>query len=248
ELSGCQGAELPLLLAFCDEAALALENAQLYRQGLQAKSLLLAEMHHRVKNNLQTIAALLSMQKRRARSDWERNALAESVARIQSIASIHDLLSHEDIGLATVRDVAQEVVSSVTSALTNTGVHVQFTFEDEGVQIPSREATVLALVLNEVVTNAIQHGFASRETGTLRVAVRQQDTDVEIEVIDDGAGLPSGFSLDHSGGLGTQIIHTLVTKDLRGSFTLYPAGAHGTRALIRFPAATLPNASTFMPS
>ncbi len=251
EPNGFRGAELPLLLAFCDEAALALENAQLYhqvRQGLQAKSLLLAEMHHRVKNNLQTIAALLSMQKRRARSDWERNALAESVARIQSIASIHDLLSHEDIGLATVREVAQEVVGSVTSALTNTGVHVQFTFEDEGVQIPSREATVLALILNEVVTNAIQHGFTSREFGTLRVVVRQRDADVEIEVIDDGAGLPSGFSLDRSGGLGTQIIHTLVTKDLHGSFTLYPAGEHGTKALIRFPAATLPHTGIFMPS
>ncbi|MCL4508796.1 MAG: GAF domain-containing protein [Chloroflexi bacterium] len=239
EPHGFQQAELPLLLAFCDEAALALDNAQLYQEvrwGLQTKSLLLAEMHHRVKNNLQTIAALLSMQMRRAKVASERIALAESIARIQSIASIHDLLSHEDIGLASVRDIVQQVVGSVTSALTSTGVTVHYDIEDHTLQIASKEATILALVLNEVVTNAIQHGFAQRETGTLRVAVRRHLNEVSVEVLDDGSGLPSGFSVDGSGGLGTQIIHTLVSKDLHGSFTLIPSPGGGTLAVIRFPA------------
>ena len=227
-----------LLSAFANEAAIALENARLYeevRRGLQTKSTLLAELHHRVKNNLQTIAALLSMQQRRARGEAERAALGESVARIQSIAAIHDLLSREDIGSAPVRDIAQQVVGSVTAALSATAIHVRYDIGEGAPQIASKEATVLALVLNELVTNAIQHGFAGREGGTITVGIRAQGEEVEMRIRDDGRGLPPGFSVER-GGLGMQIVGTLVTKDLRGSFTLEDVG--GTLATLRFPART----------
>lgn len=228
--------DVQILSAFTNEAALALENAKLYeevRQGLQTKSTLLAEMHHRVKNNLQTIAALLSLQQRRARGPDERTALAESVARIQSIAAIHDLLSHEDIGIAGVRDVVQQVVGTVTTALSATSVRIRYDAHPSNPQIASKEATVLALVVNELVTNAIQHGFEGRVRGTIGVGVRLEDEHVVVEVRDDGNGLPEGFTLDGNGGLGMQIVRTLVDKDLHGSFSLHTAG--GTVAMVRFP-------------
>ncbi len=226
-----------LLSAFTNEAAIALENARLYeevRQGLQTKSTLLAEMHHRVKNNLQTVAALLSLQQRRARFPSERSALAESVARIQSIAAIHDLLSHKDVGVAGVRDVVQQVVSSVTSALSSVDVRVQYEQAGESPRIASKEATVLALVLNEIVTNAIQHGFAGRSIGSIVVHIHSEGGQVVVQLRDDGAGLPDGFSLDRNGGLGVQIVRTLVGKDLRGTFSLVSDG--GAVATITFPA------------
>jgi two-component system, sensor histidine kinase PdtaS len=228
--------DIHILSAFTNEAALALENAKLYeevRQGLQTKSTLLAEMHHRVKNNLQTIAALLSMQQRRARGPDERSALAESVARIQSIAAIHDLLSHKDVGVAGVRDVVQQVVSSVTTALSATTVSVHYDAHAGDPQMASKEATVLALVANELVTNAIQHGFEGRDHGAIRVGVWLEGDDVVVEIRDDGTGLPAGFTLDRDGGLGIQIVRTLVDKDLRGKFTLRDDG--GTVATVRFP-------------
>jgi two-component sensor histidine kinase len=229
--------DVHILSAFTNEAALALENAKLYeevRQGLLTKSTLLAEMHHRVKNNLQTIAALLSLQQRRARGPDERSALAESVARIQSIAAIHDLLSRQDVGIASVRDIVHQVVSSVTSALSATAVRVVVEADPANPQIASKEATVLALVVNELVTNSIQHGFAGRERGVIHVGVQVDDGQVVVKVRDDGRGLPDGFTLDRSGGLGVQIVRTLVDKDLRGSFALHSDG--GTVATVRFPA------------
>lgn len=236
--------DVQILSAFTNEAALALENANLYeevRQGLATKSTLLAEMHHRVKNNLQTIAALLSLQQRRARGPDERVALAESVSRIQSIAAIHDLLSHGDIGAAGVRDVVQQVVGSVITALSGTTVQVRYDANVENPQIASKEATVLALVVNELVTNAIQHGFEGRDHGVIDVGVRTEGEQVVVAVRDDGAGLPSGFTLERDGGLGVQIVRTLVDKDLHGSFSLH--ADEGTVATVRFPAGAMASAA-----
>lgn len=236
--------DVQILSAFTNEAALALENANLYeevRQGLATKSTLLAEMHHRVKNNLQTIAALLSLQQRRARGPDERMALAESISRIQSIAAIHDLLSREDIGAVGVRDVVQQVVGSVITALSDTTVRVRYATDAETPQIASKEATVLALVLNELVTNAIQHGFAGRQGGAIEVGVRMQDGQVVVEVRDDGAGLPADFTMERHGGLGVQIVRTLVDKDLHGSFSL--RAEDGTVATVRFPTDAVPLAT-----
>ncbi len=229
-----------LLSAFTNEAAIALENAKLYeevRQGLDEKSTLLAEMHHRVKNNLQTIAALLSMQQRRAKVESERTALAESVARIQSIAAIHDLLSHKDIGVARVRDVVQQVVTSVTSALSAVEVTVHFAPGGEQAQMASKEATVLALAINELVTNCVQHGFAGRERGSITVAITEGTGSVTVMIADDGRGLAPDFRLETQSGLGMQIVRTLVENDLHGHFQL--TSNHGAVATLRFPVSPL---------
>lgn len=215
--------EIEVLAAFANEAAIALENARLYdevRRGLATKSTLLAELHHRVKNNLQTIAALLSMQQRRAHSDAERAAFAESVSRVQSIAAIHDLLSREDIGVTSVEEVVKLVANSATSALSTVSVRVTVQAPKTPALIPSREATVLALVLNELMTNSIIHGFDGRDRGRIHVEIERDGELVRLAVCDDGSGLPDGFEPERDGGLGVQIVQTLVRNDLRGDYAL----------------------------
>lgn len=234
--------EIEVLAAFANEAAIALENARLYdevRRGLATKSTLLAELHHRVKNNLQTIAALLSMQQRRAHSDTERAAFAESVSRVQSIAAIHDLLSREDIGVTSVEEVVKLVGNSATSALSNISVRVTVQAPPAPALIPSREATVLALVLNELMTNSIIHGFEGRDRGRIDVDVERAGELVRLRVSDDGVGLPEGFDPERDGGLGVQIVKTLVRNDLRGSYSLAMHDGR-TVATISFPSALPP--------
>jgi len=232
--------EIDILTAFANEAAIALENARLYdevRRGLKTKSTLLAELHHRVKNNLQTIAALLSMQQRRSSTSAERAAFAESVSRVQSIAAIHDLLSREDIGVTGVEDITRLVVTSATGALSTISVRVQIQSRAGHALIASREATVLALVLNELVTNSIVHGFEGRDSGRITLTIDRDADLIRICISDNGRGLPDGFDPEKHGGLGVQIVKTLVRNDLKGSYSLRMHDGQ-TLATIAFPGVT----------
>jgi GAF domain-containing protein len=214
--------QVRLLSTFADEAAIAIENARLYEESQRAlaiKSALLQEMHHRVRNNLQTISALLAMQLRRVEPQSQgAKALRESAARIQSIAAIHNLLSREDVGVTTVNAVARQVVESAQATLVTSESPVKFAITGDAVRVGSRDATVLALVINELISNALTHGL-SAEGGRVEIAARLAGGMVTVEVRDDGPTHPPSLAA-HSSGLGLQIIETLVNEDLGGSFQL----------------------------
>ncbi len=212
-----------LLSTFADEAAIAIENARLYamsQRALAIKSALLQEMHHRVRNNLQTISALLRLQERRLDPDAPgAAALRDSVARIQAIAGVHNLLCRDDIGVTTVEAVARQIVESVQISLVAPERPVRFEIRGEPAKVGSREATVLAIVLNELIANAMSHGLASEGGHVIIEAIADGDL-ITVEVRDDG---PSHAAMEEAGsssGLGLQIIRTLVTEDLAGSFEL----------------------------
>lgn len=238
--------EVNLLLSFANQAAIAIDNAHLYeeaRRSLAVKSALLQEMHHRVKNNLSTVAALLSLQLRRAKSSDLARPLADSVGRIQSIAAVHDLLSKEQqVGITYVANIAKQIADIARNDLLFQGMRLTFKVEDAGVLLGSKEATVLALLLNEMVSNAIEHGFGAigepeeRRAGGI-ITIRSfytENGDVVVEVADNGKGLATDFDANGSSGLGLQIVRTLVNTDLQGEFTMSPAPDGGTVARITF--------------
>ena len=232
--------ELGLLQAFSDAATLAIENAQLYqdaRKGLDTASALLQEMHHRVRNNLQTVAALLSIHLRQEEDAPWAVHLREAVSRVQAIAAVHDLLSDESrLGGTTVDVIARHVADEAHHTLIPPGLRVDFDIAPSDVQVPSRQATVLALLINELVSNAVSHGFEGRAHGRISVDTERENGSVRVRVANDGVGVPEGFDPAESQGLGMRIVQRLVTSDLRGRFDIR-SGETGTVATLTFPVA-----------
>lgn len=229
--------QMDLLRSFSNTAAIAIEQARLYddaRRALMSTSALLQEMHHRVRNNLQTVAALLSMHVRRAGNEPWAWPLREAVNRIRSIAAVHDLLTREDIGVTTVNEVAKLVTNEASTTLVPPGAEYTFSVEGPPAIVSSREATVLAILINELVANAVLHGLEGRTQGTVRVEIALNAGTVMVHVEDDGHGFPPGFRADHDGGLGLQITQNLVSIDLKGEVALERSALGGGAVVITF--------------
>ena len=233
---------LGILQAFSDSAAIAIENAQLYQDAMhsvQTQSALVQEMHHRVRNNLQTVAALLSLQLRSAEDAPWATEIREAISRIQSIAAVHDLLSDETrLAGTTVDVIARMVAEDAHSTLIPPGIQVRFDIQTSNLTVASRQATILSLLINELTANAISHGFKNRDHGYVRIrAWEGEEGMANVEVFNDGHGVPPGFDPALSEGLGMRITQRLVTSDLKGTFTI-GSDEKGTTALLHFPIAT----------
>jgi two-component sensor histidine kinase len=206
---------------------------------LVSKDATIREIHHRVKNNLQTIASLLRLQSRRLGSDEAKLALEESTRRIRAIALVHETLSRASGEVVPFDDVVRPLVRLLEEALTAPERAVRFTVEGHAGEVSAEVATPLAVVLNEVMQNAVDHGFpaswADAEEAHVLLRIRRTDRALDIEVIDNGAGLPEGFTLGHATGLGLSIVQTLVTTELNGSIELRNAEPSGTRVHVRVP-------------
>ena len=200
-------------------------------QELLTKDATIREIHHRVKNNLQTVAALLRLQARRMDSPDAKSALEEAVRRVGSIALVHETLSQaveENVDFDEIADRLGAMVTDVGS--TEDGVGARVRREGSFGVISSEAATALAMVLTELVQNAVEHGQPS--VTEIVVRVERDGGRLTVEVEDDGAGLPDGFELDSSTSLGLTIVGTLVESELGGRLRLGPGAAGGTRAEI----------------
>jgi two-component sensor histidine kinase len=184
-----------------------------------------------VKNNLQTVAALLRLQARRLRVPEGRAALEEAVRRVGSIAIVHETLSHTPEEMVDFDDIADRVMA-MTGEVSVAHV-VPRRVGTFGV-LPSAVATPLAMVLAELMQNAVQHGFVRRR-GELRVIATRGAERLDVVVADNGKGLPPDFDLDHSTSLGLQIVRTLVEGELAGRLAIRPREGGGTEVSLSIP-------------
>ena len=202
---------------------------------LKGKDTTIREIHHRVKNNLQTVAALLRLQSRRVDVPAARLALLEAVRRVTSIALVHETLSQALAEEVSFDAIADELIAMTLDVVATRDRPVTSRTGTFG-HLPGTVATPLALVLTELIQNAVQHAFDG-SGGTIEVRVRRPERGgLEMVVADDGAGLPADFTPERSTRLGLQIVRALVVGDLGGTFALRRAPRRGTEAVVALPA------------
>jgi two-component sensor histidine kinase len=219
------------LFGFITElAAIALEKAQLVHTAL------IQEMHHRVKNNLQTIAMLLRLQMGQEARLSPKNILNETINRVLSIATVHEILSEAGVDKVGALDLIKRVSTTISTNMVNPQADIKISVKGDNVELPSQRATSLALIANELLQNALEHGMAGRKQGRITMTLANTGKHLKLKVRDDGHGLPPDFDLDSHLNLGLEIVHTTVTEDMEGQFKIGPADPPpGTLVQITLP-------------
>ncbi|HLN77603.1 MAG TPA: histidine kinase N-terminal domain-containing protein [Nocardioidaceae bacterium] len=200
---------------------------------LVTKDATIREIHHRVKNNLQTVAALLRLQARRMQVPEGRAALEEAVRRVGSIAIVHETLSQafdESVDFDEVADRLRLMVAEVSSR----GAEVVTSRRGSFGMVPADTATPLAMILTEVLQNALEHAFGEGP-GEITMTVQRLVGRLHVTIEDNGRGLPEGFDLDTSTSLGLSIVRTLVESELEGILEMGPCPGGGTRVVVDLP-------------
>jgi len=191
---------------------------------LLSKDATIREIHHRVKNNLQTISSLLRLQARRLTNAEATAAVQESVRRIRTIALVHESLSREPGEDIAFIEIVRPLLRLAEEGLQSPDRPVRFTVRGDGGRIPANTATPLSVVLTELLQNAVDHGFPEGSAGgDVAVRLAQAERRLTIRVVDNGRGVDPSFDLDHAKGLGLSIVRTLVTTELNGTIHIRPA-------------------------
>jgi two-component sensor histidine kinase len=201
---------------------------------LMSKDATIREIHHRVKNNLQTVAALLRLQARRVDGAQAREALQESVRRVSSIALVHETLAlspDERVEFDGIVDRLLGMVAEVAAAESPVVLRRVGEFGELSADV----ATPLVMVLTELMQNAVEHAFDGSATGSVLVLAERSSRDLKVIVRDNGKGLPTGFDLEASDRLGLQIVRTLLESELRGTIELHNRPPGGTDAVVLVP-------------
>ena len=199
---------------------------------LVTKDATIREIHHRVKNNLQTVSALLRLQSRRIEDPAASAALNEAVRRIASIALVHETLSSSTEASVAFDDVLDRLITHALELSPRMG-ELNIARTGELGSLDPRIATPLSLVVTELIHNALEHGLA--ESGAnLTVEVSRLEDTAQIVIFDDGVGLPDGFTILESANLGLQIVRTLTENELKGTIKLIRTN-RGTEAQLNFP-------------
>jgi two-component sensor histidine kinase len=228
------------------------------QRELNVKSVIIQEVHHRVKNNLQNIAAILRIQARRCENEEAKQHLTDAVNRVLSMSVIHEFLSQDEHRAINLRDVCQRIANQVAEVSRNPEQEVEILIDGPNIRLPASQATPAAMVINELLLNAVEHGLGKRSRGAITITLSDLGDSVRLVVEDDGSGLPPNFNPGQSRSLGLQIVHTLVTDDLKGALQMEsveamtdastPAASSlegiaaphlGARAIVTFPKRSL---------
>ena len=205
-------------------------------QELQTKNATISEIHHRVKNNLQAVSALLRLQARKTKSEEVKKELEEAQRRVQTIAMVHEGLSQTADEIVDFDKVISNLLKMSVDLATMRDQHINIEYVGQFGMMPAQDATPLSLVLTELITNAVEHGFEGRKEGHIVISVGRSGANLNVVVEDDGSGLATeeshGMARSSGSGLGTQIINTFVTNDFGGSVRWEPRREGGTRVVL----------------
>jgi two-component sensor histidine kinase len=206
--------EIEALETIAKQAAISIEHAK-----LQVRHTLMQEMHHRVKNNLQQVVSLLRLQLRQSHYKSLEEALNDSLSRILAIASVHDLLSREDLDHVDIRTIAESLVQHQQQSFMMPGKRIFFLVRGDPVRLNMTQATQIVLVLNELIQNAVEHGFERTDEGEIHITVEESEDQIGVWVSNNGDALPADFDPSVAGHLGLQIVENL-TRGLGGAFKI----------------------------
>ncbi|MEG0773706.1 ATP-binding cassette domain-containing protein [Clostridium sp.] len=222
--------ETKYLSAFARHAALAIEDTR-----LMGRSALLQESHHRIKNNLQGIINIISLQKQVSETEVEHKlneVLDNTISRIKSIAAVHDLLSKDKLGrsIINIKDIV-EIVAKYSSAM-NKKLKIELELDD--IFIPYNKATSIALIINELISNCIKHAFPSDGKGIIDIKCQKYKDYILLSVEDDGVGITPEFDIDNMNSLGVSIVSSIIKYEFKGNIE-FILKAKGTKVKIKLP-------------
>jgi two-component sensor histidine kinase len=201
-------------------------------KSLKEKEILLKEIHHRVKNNLQIVASLLYLQAERIDSSEIQQYFIESQSRIITMALIHEhLYAEETLGDINIESYLKELVLVIIETYKRNNDELTSTISVPQINIPLQAAVPLGLIVNELVTNSLLHGLAGRKEGHIDIELEKKDSTFQLVIRDNGKGLPEGFSLPRDGSLGLSLVSSLCSQ-LKGSLSM--TNNEGAVATIRF--------------
>lgn len=190
------------------------------------KSVAIREIHHRVKNNLQTIASLLRMQSRRIADEQAKKAFSESINRVLSIAVTHELLAQNGVDDVDIKDILTNLVQNTIYYNSNPSTNIKVEITGDNFNIDSDKATSIALAVNELVQNCMEYAFLGQEEGNIKIHINKNELYSQIIVEDDGIGFDTEEEVP--GSLGLNIVKGLVKEKLDGSMKI-TSSSQGTR-------------------
>jgi len=201
---------------------------------LQEKEVLLREIHHRVKNNLQLISGLPDMTRLCSGDESTNSILTDMMLKIQTMVQIHTrLYESKQFGKVSLTGQIRDQIDGLSNIYSHKGHEISCEIDSEEVFLPVDQAIPCALVVNEILSNAYKHAFAGREKGTIKISAVQEDDRMIITILDNGIGLPPDFDISRTSSLGLKLIRTLVQHQLKGSLTL--TRRNGTEMSVEFP-------------
>jgi len=202
--------------------------------SVQEKEVLLREIHHRVKNNLQLISGLLDMTRMRTADEATTSILTDMMLKIQTMAQIHTrLYESKQFGKIDITAQFREQVIALSNIFSHDGHDIHCEIDAESLFLPVDQALPCALVVNEILSNAYKHAFKGRNTGTIIVSAVKKNGRVVLSIRDDGVGLPADFDIGRSNSLGLKLIKTLVQHQLKGLILI--KSQDGTEVTMEFP-------------
>ncbi len=222
--------ETSYLSAFARNAALAIEDTR-----LMGSSALLQESHHRIKNNLQSIINIISLQKQVKEIGVENklnDVLDNIILRIKSIAAVHDLLTKDKLGRSIIN--IADIVGAIANFFTEMNTELKIDLDMDNIFIPYNKATSIALIVNELINNCLKHAFPNKKSGLISVKCKRIQESVLLSVEDDGVGIPPDFEIDNMNSLGLSIVSSLIEYEFKGKIE-FILKEKGTKVEIYLP-------------